>query len=98
MKFVPWRVSVDDPDMDGELPKVIRLDEQGERCEAEKMVEAVPRRAYITKEDVEKHGYSAECPGCPTILRGTSRQGHSEGCRKRIEEKMKDEPKVEDSK
>ena len=98
VKFVPWRVSADDPDMDGEFPKVVKLDEQGERHEIEKMADTVPRRAYIKQEDLDKHGYSMKCPGCLAILRGTSRQGHSEGCRNRIEEEMKDEPKVEDAK
>ena len=31
VRFVPWRVSADDPDMDGELPTAIKLDEQGEK-------------------------------------------------------------------
>ena len=98
VKFVPWRVGVDDLDMDGELPKVIKLNEQDEKSEMEKMAEVVPRRAYIAMDDLQKHGYSAKCPGCLAILRGTARQGHSAGCRKRIEEEMKGETKIEDAK
>jgi hypothetical protein len=82
VKFAPWRVSIDDPDMDGELPKVIKLDEPDQKTEMEKMADAVPRRAYITSEDLRKHGYSAKCPACLAVLQGTTRQGHSEGCRK----------------
>jgi hypothetical protein len=54
----------------------------------------VPNRFMIRKEDLEKCGYSANCPGCKAILRGTARQGHSESCRRRIEEELKDDPRM----
>lgn len=98
IKFVPWRVNEEDPKVDGELPAAIKLDEQEEKREMEKMESRVPRRACITREDVQKYGYSAKCPGCLAILRGTARQGHSEGCRRRLEEEMKEEAKVEEAK
>ena len=47
--------------------------------------QAVPRNVYIAKEDLERWGYTVGCPGCKSILRGTTRQGHSEACRRRIE-------------
>jgi hypothetical protein len=48
----------------------------------------------IRREDLETRGYSANCLGCKAILRGTARQGHSENCRKRLEEALKDDPRV----
>ena len=47
------------------------------------------RKVYIAKEDLETHGYTAKCPGCTSILRGTTRQAHSEACRRRMEEELK---------
>ena len=43
------------------------------------------------------HGYTSKCPGCIAILRKTARQGHSEGCRRRLEAEMKEEPRVKTS-
>ena len=58
-----------------------------ERVQEEEQ-EAVPRKVYISKEDVETFGYTARCPGCVSILRGTARQQHSEQCRKRLEKEL----------
>jgi hypothetical protein len=96
VRHVPWRVSDEDPHMDGEK---LQLDGLGQRLpepEAQLQREVVvpPNRFMIRKEDLEKHGYSANCPGCKSILRGTARQGHSESCRKRLEEELKDDPRV----
>jgi len=52
----------------------------------------------ITKDDLEKHGYSARCPGCQAVLRGTARQGHSKGCRERLEKEMEGMDKAETAK
>ena len=42
---------------------------------------------YITKGDLEEHGYTAGCPGCVSVLRA-ARQGHMDGCRRRVEGEM----------
>ena len=62
--------------------------------EETKVREPPPRRFNITRQDLEAHGYTAKCPGCTAILRGTARQAHSEQCRARMEKDMKEEPKV----
>ena len=85
VKHVPWRTSEGDPKADGEKPEVIKLNPEQEHVEREIMKDAAPRRAYITKEDLNELGYTAKCPGCLAILRGTARQGHSADCRKRVE-------------
>ncbi len=78
VKFAPWRPSKDDPNMDGERADVIKLTHEQGEVEREVAGDTVPGRATINKEDVEIHGYTATCPGCMAILRGTARQGHSE--------------------
>ena len=69
-----------------------------ERIRNEEQHEAVPRRMYISKDDVEIHGYTQRCPGCVAILRGTANQAHSVGCRKRLEEAMSGTDKAERAK
>jgi hypothetical protein len=96
IRHVPWRVSDEDPNMDGEklqLEGVSRKLEEPE-VQLQKDVAVAPSRFMIRKEDLERHGYSANCPGCKSILRGTARQGHSESCRKRLEEELKDDPRI----
>ena len=54
------------------------------------MPEPLTRRMPITYKEIEKYGYTEGCPGCEAKKRGdVARRGHSERCRKRIEEKMK---------
>ena len=45
------------------------------------------RRMPITGKEIEKYGYTEGCTGCEAKRRGeVARRGHSEKCRKRIEE------------
>ena len=46
------------------------------------------RRCRIRKEDLEKFGYTAGCPGCRAANRGTTAVNHSEECRKRLAEEL----------
>jgi hypothetical protein len=94
---VPWRTCENDPDMDGEPLEVVvalRLDDSQAAQTTQQAEQAVPTRFAIQREDLEAHGYSARCPGCSAILRGTARQGHSEPCRLRLSQAMKQEEKV----
>ena len=87
---VPWRMSQekggDGEDLKAEV--TIMDKDYRERIQKDEH-EAVPRRMYIAKDDVEVHGYTQRCPGCVAILRGTANQSHSVGCRKRLEEAMR---------
>ena len=77
--------------MDGERLKseVIVMDkEYKEKLEAEEHV-PVPKRVYISRENLEEFGFTVRCPGCMSLLRGTARQAHTESCRRRIEEELK---------
>ena len=96
VKHVPWRVSDNDPNVDGEKLVVEDLGRQMLEPEVAKEKEAVfvPHRIMIKKEDLEKYGYSAGCPGCKAILSGTARQGHSEACWSRIETDLRDDPRM----
>ena len=60
--------------------------------------EKEPREFYISKADAEKHGYTRGCGGCSSWFRGLGRQPHTEECRKRFENLMKDEAKVKNAK
>ena len=53
------------------------------------MSEPMPRNVAISKADLEAHGYTVGCLGCKAILKGTSRQGHSQTCRSRFNEVFK---------
>ena len=46
--------------------------------------DCVPRRLRIRKEDLERFGYTAGCPGCRAANRGTTAVNHTEDCRRRI--------------
>jgi hypothetical protein len=46
------------------------------------------RRFRIRKEDLEKFGYTAGCPGCKAANRGTTAGNHAEECRKRLAEEL----------
>jgi len=89
---VPWKNNEQDANADGDgmRGEVKIMDkEYRERMEAEEEHVAMPRRIYIKKDDLEKHGYMVGCPGCVSILKGTARQAHSEACRKRMETELK---------
>ena len=38
----------------------------------------VPKRVYITREDLEVFGFTARCPGCVSLLKMSARQAHTE--------------------
>ena len=86
MGGVPWKQRVDE-EGDGERMEtgVKVMDKEYRERVVEEDHTPVPRRLYIQKADLEKVGYTAGCPGCISMLRGTARQAHSEGCRRRVE-------------
>ena len=86
---VPWRMTKE-AEGDGEDLKnevTIMDKEYRERAKMEES-EPVPRKVYISKDDLEVHGYTVGCSGCKSALRGTTRQAHTEGCRKRLEKEL----------
>ena len=93
---VPWGKSEDDPKMVGERIKseVVTMDKYREKLEAEEHV-PLPKRVYMSRENVEEFGFTARCPGCVSLHQGTARQAHTENCRRRIEEELKSTAKAD---
>ena len=48
-----------------------------------------PRRLRITKEDIERVGFSDGCVGCNVMRQGKTAQRHSEYCRRRVQEDLR---------
>ena len=48
-----------------------------------------PRRFRITREDIEKVGFSDGCMGCNAMHASKPAQRHSEYCRRRVQENLK---------
>ena len=66
---VPWLLSGSDEKADGEPLQAEPLKPMSEELRMETQVKApAPRRANIKKEDLLKHGYTPNCPGCTSIL------------------------------
>ena len=104
VKFMPWNKYKDDPEADGDVPddKLVEanrkarkeLDKDGED-EIMKKKYVAPRSFQISKKDADKHGYTRGCAGCTSWFRGLARQEHNPDCRRRFEEAMKSEAKVQ---
>ena len=72
---VPWRKNADDAKMDGERPKgeVVTMDnDYKEKLEMEEHV-PVPKRVYMTREDLEVFGFTERCPGLHVVARRDKR-------------------------
>ena len=94
---VPWRKNEDDEKMDGERleGEVVLMDKDfRDKLEMEEHV-SVSKRACISREDIETFGFTARCIGCLSIFKGTARQAHTKGCRRRIEGEMPDTVEAE---
>ena len=67
----PWHKNEVDPKMDGERLKgeVVTMDkEYKERLETEEHV-PVLKRVYISLENLEEFGFTAQCPGWTSLFR-----------------------------
>lgn len=52
--------------------------------------EEAPHRVYVKTDVLKQIGYTLGCPGCRALQTGRMRVGHSDDCRKRAVETMKD--------
>ena len=102
IKWAPWRRYKDAEDADGDLPEgyeevdappVIKEGPKGPTIIVETKDEA-PREFYISQKDAEKYGYTKGCAGCSSWYLGISRQPHTEECRNRFRELLKNTAKV----
>ena len=48
-------------------------------------VDRAASRVYIKNADVQKFGYSMNCPGSRSVMTNTTARAHTEECRKRLE-------------
>ena len=82
---VPWRKNVEDETMDGE-----RLEGElgNEKLDMERRV-LVPKRVFVSCEDLEIFGFTASFLWMLINAQGAARQAHTEHRRKRIEGKMR---------
>ena len=63
---------------------------EGETHPSKEIPEPMSRRRGITQIELEKYGFTPGCPGCLAKQRGEiAKRGHSEACRKRIEDMMR---------
>ena len=100
VKWAPWNRYKDAVDADGDIPEGITVEERAPNAGIPDRVvyietrDKAPREFYISQKDVEKHGFTRGCPGCSSFTRGLGRQPHTEVCRDRLKELMRDESKV----
>lgn len=68
-----------------------RLRPEGIEVERQKAEMRPVTRFSIKREDMDRHGFTALCPGCRAILRNSARQGRSEEWRNRLAKEMRGE-------
>ncbi|CAE6933232.1 RE2 [Symbiodinium sp. CCMP2592] len=98
VRGLPWKTSPDETGDGARLPEPLTVRaqvEEGLPPPARELVkpEVAPfRRTYIRQSDLDKFGYTAGCEACSAIREGRRRTGinHTEHCRSRIMEALKD--------
>ena len=50
------------------------------------LVDRAASKVYSGRSDVQEYGYSISCPGCRSVMTGTTARAHAEECRRRLEE------------
>jgi hypothetical protein len=97
---VPWNVSADDPNVDGEQMEIIKANPGDLEREAKPKDDSditIPRRWKISKQDLLTHGFSARCEGCKALLAKRPARNHSEDCRKRLRDALGDDPRFREA-
>jgi hypothetical protein len=105
VRAVPWNLGPGDKEEDGEMPELGIKHGPGTRLTAGEMEEIQARadpeithRAHLTKNDFEKFGYTDNCRGCAAKLRGMKPQPHAEHCRKRMEQLLEGDERLDRAK
>ena len=91
IKGTPWNLHATD-----DLPTVVFAEDTA-RTEAAplpipKMDTPVPRRMQINRKDLDEYGYTDGCAGCQATRAGLPRRLHSEACRNRLMEALRETP------
>lgn len=104
VKHVPWNRYKGDENADGEIPEEKIAEDIASRGSDGRPTVIVktrgigPRELQIRKEDAENHGYTRGRAGCSSWFRGLARQPHTESCRRRFGELIKDDARVKNAK
>jgi len=87
VKGTPWRAVCDEPRVE-EPTKVARVSPEEVSAGIPEQDPGLikPTRMRLLKHDFLEHGFTEGCRGCRAILDGTEVKGHSEVCRKRMED------------
>ena len=96
MKYTPWTTNDGATTMESSQEEEVHMDydrDLGDDIPPKEPepAEAILRRVYITRQTLEKYGYTADCAGCTTAFVGGTGVNHSESCRMRIERAVKDD-------
>ena len=89
----PWTDAEED-EMQGETEKLVTEMTEAETEKQIELEDKIPARFYIRNVHLEKHGFTANCPGCRAALRRTTKQKHTETCRARLFDSMADDDRV----
>ena len=106
VQFVPWNLGREDKDADGDVPEFDFKSGPGARMTEDEMEQIAimgkpdrgPHPAHLCKTDFEKFGYTDRCPGCSTLLRGMRQQPHSVTCRRRMQERLEGDVRLQNAK
>ena len=90
VRGVPWKWN---PDADDEVEKLLvrHLTEEEKNNLAEPAHNQGTKKVYrlrLTRDDFIDKGFTEGCAGCKAILSGGAVRGHTEACRKRMEDIM----------
>ena len=102
---VMWNRYKDDDGADGDVPQGVPANDPTSSSGSSSGPQVIivetrnkpPREFYIKKTDAERLGYTRGCGGCNSWHRGLGRQPHTEACRARFKELMKDEARVQNA-
>ena len=77
---------------DGEMRD--NLGQVHERSTGDMLEAPIPKakRLKITKQDLEEHGLTQDCPGCKATVHGKYTAAHTKMCRERLERKIAEDP------
>ena len=93
IRGTPWKTTPQNEVEGEEVPefRVVNPGEPQQGQHAEQDGEAMPRRVKITREVLERFGYTSGCPGCNNTRLGRYHRAHSEQCRERLEEAIRED-------
>ena len=89
----PWKCTPTRNVEIDEIPEfeVIPVEMRRSGEHADGVGEAIPRRVKLTKEIMERFDFTPQCPGCINMRLNRPHRAHTEQCRERVEEKVRED-------